>query len=35
MNETEIDELEKLSSFLQERLVAVPSGGKDGMAIPR
>lgn len=29
MNETEIDELEKLSSFLQERLVAVPSGGKE------
>ena len=29
MNESDIGELERLSSFLQERLVVVPSGGKD------
>ena len=29
MNESEIGELERLSSFLRERLVVVPSGGKD------
>ena len=29
MNETEIEELEKLSSVLRERLVAVPAVGKD------